>query len=68
MAVTIPIERRLSALESQIASLQQEVADNTTKKIELESFKRLLFVHSFELEDLISKCLTELGANIKPAK
>ncbi|WP_176307841.1 hypothetical protein [Burkholderia ambifaria] len=63
-----PIDEKILDLRRQIERLNVLVDEQLEVKAGLERFKRLLYVSSFELEDLVAECLARLGAEIKPAK
>lgn len=63
-----PIDEKILELRCQIERLSALVDEQLEVKAGLERFKRLLYVSSFELEDLVAECLAKLGAEIKPAK
>jgi hypothetical protein len=68
MSPVFPIDARLATLTEEISSLENQVEQQLAHKAQLERFKRLLYVSSFELEDLVAECLSLLGATIKPAR
>lgn len=68
MQSVTPIDLRVTELRQGIAELENQVEQQLEEKARLESFKRLLYVSSFELEDLVAECLGLLGATIKPAQ
>lgn len=68
MQAVTPIDERLSTLRQEIAELEQLVNEQLTEKARLERYKRLLYVSSFELENLVAECLSSLGASITPAR
>ncbi|WP_155623834.1 hypothetical protein [Burkholderia territorii] len=63
-----PIDEKIQELRCEIEKLNALVDEQLEVKAGLEKFKRLLYVSSFELEDLVAECLARLGAEIKPAK
>ncbi|MFM0513330.1 hypothetical protein [Paraburkholderia sp. RL17-373-BIF-A] len=68
MPSVLPIDLRVAELREEIAKLEEQVEQQLSEKAKLERFKRLLYVSSFELEDLVAECLDLLGAAIKPAR
>ncbi|WP_109483278.1 hypothetical protein [Paraburkholderia sp. C35] len=68
MSSVIPINRRIAELLQEIAELESQVEQQLSEKARVERYKRLLYVSSFELEDLVAECLDLLGATIKPAR
>lgn len=68
MPSVTPIDLRVAELRQEISNLENEVKQQLEEKVRLESFKRLLYISSFEFEDLIAECLGLLGATIKPAR
>ncbi|AJP57879.1 hypothetical protein UC34_14660 [Pandoraea vervacti] len=68
MQAVAPIDQRLLTLRQEIAALEQQVNEQLAEKARLERYKRLLYVSSFELEDLVAECLGVLGASITPAR
>lgn len=68
MEAVAPIDERLAAIRREIATLDNQIEQQLAEKARLERFKRLLYVSSFELEDLVAECLGMLGATIKPAR
>ncbi|WP_426356367.1 hypothetical protein ACP26O_18095 [Burkholderia sp. R-40] len=63
-----PIDERILRLEEEIARLKAEVNKESEVKAGIEHYKRLLYISSFELEDLVAECLSRLGAEIRPAR
>lgn len=63
-----PIDERILRLEEDVAKLKAEVNKESVVKAGIEHYKRLLYVSSFELEDLVAECLSRLGAEIRPAR
>ncbi|CAG9233766.1 hypothetical protein BGLA2_610037 [Burkholderia gladioli] len=68
MRAVAPIDQRLLTLRQDIAALERQVNEQLAEKARLERYKRLLYVSSFELEDLVAECLGALGASITPAR
>jgi uncharacterized small protein (DUF1192 family) len=68
MPSVIPIDGQIALLRQEIAELESKVKHQLAEKAKAERYKRLLYVSSFELEDLIAECLALLGATIKPAR
>ncbi|NBI48188.1 hypothetical protein [Burkholderia sp. ISTR5] len=68
MRAVDPIDQRLLTLRQDIAALERQVNEQLAEKARLERYKRLLYVSSFELEDLVAECLGALGASITPAR
>ncbi|WP_155623709.1 hypothetical protein [Burkholderia territorii] len=68
MSCVVPIDATVASLRHEIAELEEQVKNQLAEKERLERFKRLLYVSSFELEDLVAECLSILGAAIKPAR
>lgn len=67
MLPVMPVDEKISAFRQQIEKLNVLVDEQLEVKAGLERFKRLLYVSSFELEDLVAECLARLGAEIRPA-
>lgn len=62
------IEIEIKENENQIAVISGEIGKLANRLESLNNYRKLLYSSGFDLEEIVKKCLEELGAKVTPAK
>ena len=62
------VQKEIDDKETQIATLNNSIAELENEKQKIEKYKTLLYASGHELEDIFADCLARMGGKVTPAK